>query len=68
MAVGRINELVALKGFPYGKMYGRFAGQKTTGRINEVAVRWGFTVVTKLPNGRTNQLLNNYWYCIVFGE
>ena len=28
MAVGRINEVAALTGFSYEKMYGRFSGQK----------------------------------------
>ena len=32
MAVGRINGVAALTEFSYEKMYGRFAGQKNTGR------------------------------------
>ena len=28
MVVGRINEVAALTGFSYEKMYGRFVGQK----------------------------------------
>ena len=44
MAVGRINEVAALTGFSYEKMYGRFAGQKNTGRNNKVALltRWPY--------------------------
>ena len=44
MAIGRINEVAALTGFSYEKMYGRFAGQKNIGRNNEVAIRRGSTV------------------------
>ena len=36
MVVGRINGVVALTGFSYDEMYGRFAGTKKSGRINEV--------------------------------
>ena len=36
MAVGRINEVAALTGFSYEKMYGRFAGEK----IWAVLTRW----------------------------
>ena len=49
---GRINEVnlsrniyvTALTGFSYKKMYGRFAGTKKSGRIDEVAVltRWPY--------------------------
>ena len=34
-----------LTGFYYKKMYGHFAGTKKSGRINEVAVRRGSTVL-----------------------
>ena len=52
MAVGRINEVAALTGFSYEKIYGRFAGKKISaviksriaGRNNEVTVRRGSTV------------------------
>ena len=44
MVVGRINGVVALTGFSYEEMYGRFAGTKKSGRINEVVVRRGSTV------------------------
>ena len=37
--------MAALTGFFYEKMYGRFAGEESIGRNNEVAVRWGSTVV-----------------------
>ena len=36
VVVGRINGVVALTGFSYDEMYGRFAGTKKSGRINEV--------------------------------
>ena len=36
MAAGRINEIIALKGFSYEKMYGRFPGKK----ILAVITRW----------------------------
>ena len=38
----RINEMAALTGFSYEKIYGCFPGQKTIGRNNEVGVltRW----------------------------
>ena len=45
MVVGRINGVVALTGFSYEEMYGRFAGTKKSGRINEVVVRRGSTVL-----------------------
>ena len=45
MVVGRINGVVALTGFSYEEMYGRFAGTKKSGRNNEVVVRRGSTVV-----------------------
>ena len=52
MAVGRINEVAALTGFSYEKMYGRFVGTKNIGRSNELAVRWGSTVADcKINNG-----------------
>ena len=38
MTVGHINEVAALMGFPYEKMYGHFARQKNTGCNNEVTV------------------------------
>ena len=38
MAVGRINEVAALTGFSYEKMYGRFAG----GKILAVITRWRY--------------------------
>ena len=44
MVVGRINGVVALTGFSYEEMYGRFAGTKKSGRNNEVVVRRGSTV------------------------
>ena len=44
MVVGRINGVVALTGFSHEEMYGRFAGRKKSGRINEVVVRRGSTV------------------------
>ena len=50
MTVGRINEVAALTGFSYEKMYGRFAEQKITGRNNEVVVRRGSTVLLKLSS------------------
>ena len=42
MAVGCINEVAALTRLSYGKICGRFAGQKNIGRNNEVAglARW----------------------------
>ena len=43
MVVGRINGVVALTGFSYEEMCGRFAGTKKSGRNhNEVVVltRW----------------------------
>ena len=44
MVVGRINGVVALTGFCYEEMYGRFAGTKKSGRNNEVVVltRWSY--------------------------
>ena len=45
MVVGRINGVVALTGFSYEEMYGRFAGTKKSGRNNEVVVRRGSTVI-----------------------
>ena len=45
MVVGRINGVVALTGFCYEEMYGRFAGTKKSGRNNEVVVRRGSTVI-----------------------
>ena len=45
MVVGRINGVVALTGFSYEEMYGRFAGTKKSGRNNEVVVRRGSTVL-----------------------
>ena len=47
VVVGRINGVVALTGFSYEEMYGRFAGTKKSGRNNEVVVRRGSTVITK---------------------
>ena len=47
MVVGYINGVVALTGFSYEKMYGRFAGTKKSGRNNEVPVRQGCTVCCK---------------------
>ena len=38
MAVGHINEVAALAGFSYEKMYGRFVGQK----ILAVIRRWPY--------------------------
>ena len=46
MVVGRINGVVALTGFSYEEMYGRFAGTKKSGRNNEVVVRRGSTVLS----------------------
>lgn len=42
MVVGRINRVVALTGFSYEEMYGRFAGTKKSGGNNKVVVlmRW----------------------------
>ena len=42
MAVGRINEVVALTGFSYEKTYGRFAGKNILAVISRPAVlmRW----------------------------
>ena len=48
MVVGRINGVVALTGFSYEQMYGRFAGTKKSGRNNEVVVRRGSTVKKKI--------------------
>ena len=56
MVVGHINGVVALTGFSYEEMYGRFAGTKKVvvitrwsyyrgGRIIEVVVRRGSTVL-----------------------
>ena len=47
MVVGRINGVVALTGFSYEEIYGRFAGTKKSGRNNEVVVRRGSTVASK---------------------
>ena len=47
MVVGRINGVVALTGFSYEEMYGRFAGTKKSGRNNEVVVRRGSTVYSR---------------------
>ena len=44
---GRINKVAALTGFSYEKMYGCFAGQKNTGRNNEMAVRRSSTALHK---------------------
>ena len=44
MAVGRINGVTTLMGFPYKKMVGDFAGTKKSDLINEVTVRRGSTV------------------------
>ena len=44
MAVCRINEVAALTGFSYEKMYGRFVGGGNIGRNNEVDIRRGSTV------------------------
>ena len=38
MAVGRINEVAALAGFSYEKMFGRFVREK----ILAVIVRWPY--------------------------
>ena len=57
MAVGRINGVAALTGFYYKKMYGRFAGTKQSGRINEVAVRRGSTVLVTRAAFCTQALL-----------
>ena len=38
MVIGRINRVVALTGFCYKEMYGRFAGTKKSGRNIEVVV------------------------------
>ena len=38
MVVGRINRVVALTGFSYEDMYGRFAGTKKSGHNNKVVV------------------------------
>ena len=42
MVVGCFNGVVALTGFSYEEMYGRFAGTKNTGRNNVVVglTRW----------------------------
>ena len=48
MVVGRINGVIALTGFSYEEMYGRFAGTKRSGRNNEVVVRRGSTVYNYL--------------------
>ena len=45
VVVGRINGVVALTGFSYEEMYGRFAGTKKSGRNNEVVVRRGSIVL-----------------------
>ena len=47
VVVGRINGVVALTGFSYEEMYGRFAGTKKSGRNNEVVVRRGSTVYSR---------------------
>ena len=53
MVVGRINGVVALTGFSYEEMYGRFAGTKKSGRNNEVVVRRGSTVaLIRKPNSK----------------
>ena len=44
MVVGGIDGVVALRGFSYEEMYGRFAGTKKSGRNNEMVVRRGSTV------------------------
>ena len=38
MVIGRINEVAALTGFSFEKMYGRFGGQK----ILAVITRWPY--------------------------
>jgi len=43
VVVGSINGVVALTGFSYEEMYGRFTG-KESGRNNEVVVGQGSTV------------------------
>ena len=48
MVVGRINGVVALTGCFHKKMYERFDGPKKSGRNNEVVVRRGSTVQTKV--------------------
>ena len=42
MAIGHINEVAALTEFSYDKtyMYGCSAGQKNTGRNNEVTIQY----------------------------
>ena len=45
MVVSRINGVVALTGFSYEEMYGRFAGTKKSGRNNEVVIRRGATML-----------------------
>ena len=42
MVVGCINGVVALTGFSYEEMYGRFTRTKKSGRNNEVVIltRW----------------------------
>ena len=50
MVVGRINGVVALTGFSYEEMYGRFAGTQKSGRNNEVVVRRGSTVLQNESN------------------
>ena len=45
MVVGRINGVVALTGFSYEEVYGRFAGTKKSGRNNRVVV------LTRLSKG-----------------
>ena len=44
VTVGRINEVAAITGFSYKKMYGHFARPKERGRYIEVAVSRGSTV------------------------
>ena len=43
MVVGRMNEVAALTGFSYEKMYGRFAETITSARYNEVTIRQAST-------------------------
>ena len=45
MVVGRINGVVRLMGFSDKKMTGHLVGPKKSGRINEVVVRRGSTVL-----------------------
>ena len=52
MVVGRINGVVALTGFSYEEMNGRFAGTKKSGRNNEVVVRFHCIMFSSIPDTR----------------